>query len=71
METHHVEPVSTLKKNVLGIANLVTVCANHHRQMHYGKSELINETEKEFEFRIDNKQLIVNKITLSNNVNKK
>lgn len=71
VETHHVEPVSTLKKNVLGIANLITVCANHHRQMHYGKSELINETEKEFEFRIDNKQLIVNKITLSNNVNKK
>lgn len=68
VETHHVEPVSTLKKGVLGIANLITVCANHHRQLHYGKSELINETELEFEFKIDNKKLKIKKITLPNNV---
>ena len=35
VETHHVEPVSTLKKGVLGIGNLITVCANHHRQLHF------------------------------------
>lgn len=64
VETHHVEPVSTLKKGVLGIANLITVCANHHRQMHYGKSELINESETEFEFEIDKKRLKINKIML-------
>lgn len=64
IETHHIEPVSTLKKGVLGIANLITVCANHHRQMHYGKSELISETETEFEFKIDDKKLKINKITL-------
>jgi 5-methylcytosine-specific restriction protein A len=67
VETHHVEPVSTLKKGVLGIGNLITVCANHHRQLHYGKSELINENETEFEFKIDDKRLIIEKITLPNN----
>lgn len=67
VETHHVEPVSTLKKGVLGISNLITVCANHHRQMHYGESKLTNETETEFEFRIDGKKLKINKITLPNN----
>jgi predicted HNH restriction endonuclease len=64
VETHHVEPVSTLKKGVLGIANLITVCANHHRQLHYGKSELINETESEFVFNIDNKKLKIKKINV-------
>lgn len=68
VETHHVEPVSTLKKGVLGIGNLITVCANHHRQLHYGNSELINENETEFEFRIDDKRLKINKITLPNTV---
>ena len=31
VETHHVEPVSTLKEGVLSVSNLITVCANHHR----------------------------------------
>ncbi len=70
VETHHVEPVSSLKKEVLGIGNLITVCANHHRQLHYGKSELINENKTEFEFEIDNKRIKIAKITLPNNVYK-
>ncbi|MDQ2753507.1 MAG: HNH endonuclease, partial [Bacteroidota bacterium] len=36
IETHHVEQVSTAKKGILSISNLITVCANHHRQLHYG-----------------------------------
>ena len=68
IETHHVEPVSTLKKGVLGIGNLITVCANHHRQMHYGNAELIRENETVFEFKIDGKQIIIKKIILTDNI---
>jgi predicted HNH restriction endonuclease len=64
VETHHVEPVSTLKTGVLGITNLMTVCANHHRQLHYGSVELIENTEQHFTFLIDGVQLKINKIVI-------
>ncbi len=62
IETHHVIPVS--EKGSLGIANLITLCANHHRQMHYGNVELLEDTEKYFKFKIDGKQIIIEKIKL-------
>ncbi|MEC4005507.1 hypothetical protein OX283_012625 [Flavobacterium sp. SUN052] len=64
IETHHVEQVSTLKKGVLGIDNLITVCANHHRQLHYGNSTLIESTENHFKFSIDSQTIKVNKIKI-------
>lgn len=65
VETHHVEQVSTLKKGVLSVSNLMTVCANHHRQLHYGQSEIISQTEKYFTFKIDKKTIRVPKINIS------
>lgn len=64
IETHHVVPVSTLKKGVLGITNLMTVCANHHRQLHFGDSDIIEITEKHFKLTIDSQVITINKITL-------
>ena len=64
IETHHVEPVSTLKKGVLSINNLITVCANHHRQLHYGNSEVIENTSTNFKFKIDGRIIEVKTIRL-------
>lgn len=65
IETHHVEPVSTAIAGVLSINNLMTVCANHHRQMHYGKVELIENTDEHFCFIIDDKKINIKKISIS------
>ena len=35
-EAHHVAPVAARQVGSLSAANVVTVCANHHRQLHYG-----------------------------------
>lgn len=65
IETHHVEPVSKIKMGVLSITNLITVCANHHRQLHYGKVELIENSEKHFVFIIDGKKIFIDKLCIT------
>lgn len=65
IETHHVEPVSTAKKGILSITNLVTVCANHHRQLHYGNVELVENSENHFTFIIDDQKIKIEKISLT------
>ena len=62
VETHHIIPVSELEQGSLGTLNLLTVCANHHRQLHYGDVKLIENNDKYFEFTIDNQQIRINKI---------
>lgn len=64
VESHHVEPVSKQKEGALSVANIITVCANHHRQMHYGNVELVENKEDYFKFKIENKELIINKIKI-------
>jgi predicted HNH restriction endonuclease len=53
IETHHIEHVSSLKNGVLGVANLITVCPNHHRQFHYGNIEIEKNTKEELKLKID------------------
>ena len=50
-EAHHVDEVS--KGGGLGPENIVVLCANHHRQMHYGNVTLVRKDSGEFEFCID------------------
>ena len=40
VEAHHVMPVSKLEKGSLHAANIMTLCANHHRQLHFGGVEV-------------------------------
>lgn len=65
IETHHVEPVSSMKLGVLSATNLMTVCANHHRQMHYGNVELIENMDNHFVFNIDAQQVKIKKIIIA------
>lgn len=62
IETHHVILVSSLQQGSLGLKNLLAVCPNHHRQLHYGNVKVLkNDTEK-FEFIIDGQLVSVKKI---------
>jgi 5-methylcytosine-specific restriction protein A len=65
IETHHVEPVSIPKKGVLSVSNLMTVCANHHRQLHYGNSEIVGQSDKYFTIKLDEQVIQVAKITIN------
>lgn len=62
VETHHIIPVSELEQGSLGTLNLLTVCANHHRQLHYGDVKLIENNNKYFEFIIENQQIRIDKM---------
>jgi len=63
VEVHHVIPVSKLKKGSLSVTNLITVCANHHKQLHYGNVEY-EIKDKHFIFKLDTTTIIVDKIDL-------
>lgn len=47
VEAHHMMPVAGLTPGSLGPRNVVCLCANHHRQLHYG-NVTIGETPTEF-----------------------
>ena len=64
VETHHVEPVSQLSVGALGLANLITLCANHHRQMHYGNTKLTQQTTTHFTFILDGQKVVIQKVAL-------
>lgn len=40
VEAHHVMPVAMRQIGSLSASNVMTVCANHHRQLHYGTVEV-------------------------------
>ena len=64
VEAHHVEYVSTGNQGVLDISNIISVCANHHRQLHYGNITLTSTPDSSvdfFEFNIDDKSISVEK----------
>jgi predicted HNH restriction endonuclease len=52
VEAHHVMPVSELQIGSLAASNIMVVCANHHRQMHYGGIN-VQIGDAAFEFLID------------------
>lgn len=49
VEAHHVVQVSTLGDDVLGPQNVITVCPNHHRHLHFGGATMLDFGD-EFEF---------------------
>lgn len=51
VEAHHVVPVSEQQVGSLSAANVITVCPNHHRQLHYG-DVLVEIGEEAFQIRL-------------------
>lgn len=66
IETHHIEPVSKKSVGSLSFVNLITVCANHHRQLHYGCTEVIENEVNYLKIQIDDAVILINKIDLKN-----
>lgn len=64
-EAHHVVPVSSGDVGTLAFANVICVCASHHRQLHYGQADLIKSDERSFVFRIDGRRIKVAKTVLA------
>jgi hypothetical protein len=46
VEAHHVVPVSGLAPGSLGPSNVISVCPNHHRQIHYGQVTLAEQADE-------------------------
>lgn len=61
IETHHIIHVAKLEQGSLGVSNLITVCANHHRQFHYGNVEVIENTNERLVVRIDEQEITIRK----------
>jgi len=61
VEVHHIIPVSERQPGSLSSSNLMTVCATHHRQLHYGNVKIIVNTGEEFIFDMDGKQISIEK----------
>lgn len=64
IETHHVIPVAEEGAGVLGLSNLMTVCANHHRQLHYGNAVLVENDDEKFVFNVDGTVVVVDKFRI-------
>lgn len=56
VEAHHATPVSALEVGSLSATNIMILCANHHRQMHYG-AVAIQRTPTTFKLTIDGEDI--------------
>lgn len=63
-EAHHVIPVSELKTGTLAPSNIIVLCAKHHRQVHYGKIDLIETTDDSFIYKIEGEYLRLKKLVI-------
>ena len=48
VEAHHVVPVSSGRKGVLSPSNVISVCAAHHRELHYGADASVTDLGDSF-----------------------
>lgn len=63
VEAHHATPVSAMEVGSLSATNIMILCANHHRQMHYGLVQL-NRTDKQFLIKLDGVDIKINRFSL-------
>ena len=66
VETHHIIPVANLKRGSLGISNLITVCANHHREFHYGDIQIVDNTNEQLAISINGQSVLIKKKNFTN-----
>ena len=64
VEVHHVVPVSRLEVGSLNLPNLMTLCANHHRECHYGNVEFLPSGDDKFILKIQGQVLKIPKLKL-------
>lgn len=64
VEAHHVTPVSELQLGSLGAGNIMILCANHHRQMHFG-NVVVERGEHEFLVKLDDIEVRIRRFGLA------
>jgi predicted HNH restriction endonuclease len=64
IEAHHVIPVSKKEIGSLRPSNIITVCATHHRQFHFGKVVELEHTEDTFHFVFDGIKISIPKVVI-------
>lgn len=64
IEVHHVVPVARLQLGSLNLPNLMTLCANHHRECHYGVVEFLPSNNDKFVVKIEGQVLEIQKLKL-------
>lgn len=57
IETHHIIAASELQPGSLASSNLITLCANHHRQMHYGNVLILKNTPNLLHITLDGREV--------------
>lgn len=62
VEAHHVVPVAKQEIGSLSATNIITVCANHHRQFHYGRVKDLAHSTDTFQFDFDGSIIAIKKI---------
>jgi hypothetical protein len=63
VEAHHIMPVSQQQIGSLAALNVMTLCANHHREVHYGEVEIV-VNEHVFEVLIGGKRVQIPRFRL-------
>ncbi len=63
-EAHHVWPVSTLRRGALAPENVMVLCANHHREVHYGEFSVTSEQRDHWAISIAGRDLKIEKTRL-------
>ena len=64
VEAHHVMPVALRQVGSLAASNIITLCANHHRQLHYGLV-VVTASEASFLIEIDGQSVVVPRTRLT------
>jgi hypothetical protein len=62
VEAHHVMPVAKQQIGSLSGSNVLTLCANHHREVHFGCAEVAVKADA-FEIRIDGRRVHIPRFT--------
>jgi predicted RNA-binding protein with PUA-like domain len=62
VEAHHVMPVSKKEVGSLAASNVMTLCANHHREVHYGRIDL-TIAEKTFDLAVGDKAIKIPRLS--------
>ncbi|TCQ05725.1 hypothetical protein [Sphingomonas sp. PP-CC-3A-396] len=65
VEAHHATPVSELEIGSLSATNIMILCANHHRQMHYGNVN-IERTAATFILTLDEARITIRRFGQNN-----
>lgn len=64
IEAHHIIPVSERRAGSLCTENIVLLCPNCHREVHYGKNFSVNEDSENIIINLSSKKAIIRKNTM-------